>query len=243
MDQLRLLIFLGTVSSTLLIEDNKIPGLCPGQPGLPGTPGIHGSSGLPGRDGRDGRDGAHGPQGLKGETGDPGARGPPGDPGHPGTDGQKGAKGGQGECAVAPRSAFSAKHSEIRTSPPADEPIRFDVVLINEQSHYDAASGKFTCEIPGVYYFAVHATVFRSSLHFDIVKNGKAVASFFQVFGNWPKPTSLSGGTVLRLEPEDQVWVQVGVGEYTGLYASAKTDSTFSGFLIYSDWPNSAVFA
>lgn len=39
-------------------------------------------------------------------------------------------------------------------------------------------------------------------------------------------------GAMVRLEPEDQVWVQVGVGDYIGIYASIKTDSTFSGFLI-----------
>ena len=69
------------------------------------------------------------------------------------------------------------------------------------------------------------------------------IASFFQFFGGWPKPASLSGGAMVRLEPEDQVWVQVGVGDYIGIYASIKTDSTFSGFLVYSDWHSSPVFA
>ncbi|EPQ01766.1 Membrane frizzled-related protein, partial [Myotis brandtii] len=116
-------------------------------------------------------------------------------------------------------------------------------VLRAYKGHYDAASGKFTCRVPGVYYFAVHATVYRASLHFDLVKNGESVASFFQFFGGWPKPASLSGGAMVRLEPEDQVWVQVGVGDYVGIYASVKTDSTFSGFLVYSDWHGSPVFA
>lgn len=99
------------------------------------------------------------------------------------------------------------------------------------------------CEVPGLYYFAVHATVYRASLQFDIMKNGHSIASFFQYYGNWPKPTSLSGGALVRLEPEDEVWVQVGVGDYIGFYASVKTDSTFTGFLVYSYWHNSAVFA
>lgn len=163
--------------------------------------------------------------------------------GSPGVDGLHGEKGAQGECAVAPRSAFSAKRSESRSPPLADQPIRFDVVLINEQGHYDPTTGKFTCEVPGLYYFAVHATVYRASLQFDIMKNGQSVASFFQYYGNWPKPTSLSGGALVRLEPEDEVWVQVGVGDYIGFYASVKTDSTFTGFLVYSYWQNSAVFA
>lgn len=144
---------------------------------------------------------------------------------------------------MPPRSAFSAKRTESREPPPPDAPLPFERVLLNEQGHYDAASGKFTCRVPGVYYFAVHATVYRASLHFDLVKNGESVASFFQFFGGWPKPASLSGGAMVRLEPEDQVWVQVGVGDYVGIYASVKTDSTFSGFLVYSDWHGSPVFA
>ncbi|NWY52205.1 C1QT5 protein, partial [Chionis minor] len=243
MKQLFLLFLLGLIASSLQIEDNKIPGLCSGQPGIPGTPGLHGGQGLPGRDGRDGRDGAMGMPGEKGEMGPPGAPGPRGEVGSPGVDGMHGEKGAQGECAVAPRSAFSAKRSESRSPPLADQPILFDVVLINEQGHYDPATGKFTCEVPGLYYFAVHATVYRASLQFDIMKNGQSIASFFQYYGNWPKPTSLSGGALVRLEPEDEVWVQVGVGDYIGFYASVKTDSTFTGFLVYSYWQNSAVFA
>ncbi|NWZ33768.1 C1QT5 protein, partial [Brachypodius atriceps] len=243
MKQLFLLFLLGIIPRSLQIEDNKIPGLCSGQPGIPGTPGLHGGQGLPGRDGRDGRDGATGMPGEKGDMGPPGVPGPRGEVGSPGVDGLHGEKGAQGECAVAPRSAFSAKRSESRSPPLADQPILFDVVLINEQGHYDPATGKFTCEVPGLYYFAVHATVYRTSLQFDIMKNGHSIASFFQYYGNWPKPTSLSGGTLVRLEPEDEVWVQVGVGDYIGFYASVKTDSTFTGFLVYSYWQNSAVFA
>ncbi|KFZ58100.1 Complement C1q tumor necrosis factor-related protein 5, partial [Antrostomus carolinensis] len=131
----------------------------------------------------------------------PGVPGPRGEVGSPGVDGMHGEKGAQGECAVAPRSAFSAKRSESRSPPLADH------------------------------------------LQFDIMKNGQSIASFFQYYGNWPKPTSLSGGALVRLEPEDEVWVQVGVGDYIGFYASVKTDSTFTGFLVYSYWQNSAVFA
>lgn len=72
MKQLFLLFLLGLISSSMQIEDNKIPRQCSGQPGIPGTPGLHGGQGLPGRDGRDGRDGAMGMPGEKGEMGPPG---------------------------------------------------------------------------------------------------------------------------------------------------------------------------
>lgn len=75
MKQFFFLFLLWFITSSLQIEDNKIPGLCSGQPGIPGTPGLHGAQGLPGRDGRDGRDGAMGMPGEKGEMGPPGKKG------------------------------------------------------------------------------------------------------------------------------------------------------------------------
>lgn len=160
-----------------------------------------------------------------------------------GDSGEKGERGQAGECAVAPKSAFSAKLSVGRAPPlAAGEAVRFDEVAVNEQGDYDGETGRFTCRVPGVYYFAVHATVYRASLQFDLMKNAHATASYFQFHGNWPKPASLSGGSLLHLVPGDQVWVQMALSEYSGFYSSTKTDSTFTGFLVYSDWKNSAVF-
>lgn len=173
--------------------------------------------------------------------GETGVRGITGDRGDPGV---KGERGQPGECAVAPKSAFSAKLSEGRTLPiTVGDVVRFDKIVLNEQGDYNTETGRFTCKVPGVYYFAVHATVYRSSLQFDLMKNAHAVASYFQFYGNWPKPASLSGGSLLHLIPGDQVWVQMALSEYNGFYSSTKTDSTFTGFLVYSDWKNSAVFA
>lgn len=227
------------------LEDNKIPpSLCTGHPGIPGSPGAHGGPGQPGRDGRDGRDAAPGEKGEKGDRGDTGETGVRGLTGDRGDTGEKGERGQPGECAVAPKSAFSAKLSEGHNSPlTVGDAVRFDKIMINEQGDYSPETGRFTCKVPGVYYFAVHATVYRASLQFDLMKNGHAVASYFQFYGNWPKPASLSGGSLLHLIPGDQVWVQMALGEYNGFYSSTKTDSIFTGFLVYSDWKNSAVFA
>ncbi|XP_062873001.1 histone-lysine N-methyltransferase 2A-like isoform X2 [Trichomycterus rosablanca] len=225
------------------VEDNKIYSVCTGSPGTPGSPGLHGRPGPPGRDGRDGRDaplGEKGERGDRGETGEPGVRGLTGDRGE---SGEKGDNGPPGECAVAPKSAFSAKLSGSRTMPmPLEDAVRFDKIVLNEQGDYNPETGRFTCKVPGVYYFTVHATVYQASLHFDLMKNGHSMASYFQMFGNWSKPVSLTGGTLMHLIPGDQVWVQMTLSEYTGLFFSTKTDSTFVGFLIYSDWKNSAVF-
>nr|XP_009940575.1 PREDICTED: complement C1q tumor necrosis factor-related protein 5 [Opisthocomus hoazin] len=170
--------------------------------------------------------------GQPGIPGTPGLHGGQGLPGRDGRDGRDGAMGMPGEKGEMGPPGVPGPRGEVGSPG-----------LLTERGHYPPATGKFPCEVPGLYYFAVHATVYRASLQFDIMKNGQSIASFFQYYGNWPKPTSLSGGSLVRLEPEDEVWVQVGVGDYIGFYASVKTDSTFTGFLVYSYWQNSAVFA
>ncbi|KAM6959266.1 complement C1q tumor necrosis factor-related protein 5 [Aplochiton taeniatus] len=233
------------VKTASQLDDSKIPpSLCAGHPGIPGSPGVHGHPGQPGREGRDGRDAPPSEKGEKGDQGDQGESGSRGLTGDRGDPGDKGEQGEAGECAVAPKSAFSAKLSEARdTAVAVEHAVRFDQITLNDQGDYNAETGRFTAKIPGVYYFTVHATVFRASLQFDLMKNGHRTASYFQYHGSWPKPTSLTGGSLLHLLPGDQVWVQMALGEYSGIYSSSKTDSTFTGFLLYSDWKHSAVFA
>ncbi|KAG9351460.1 hypothetical protein JZ751_022710 [Albula glossodonta] len=131
------LILLMTSSNQL--EDNKIPSLCSGQPGIPGSPGVHGSPGLPGRDGRDGRDALPAEKGAKGDRGDPGVSGERGYSGDKGAQGEKGERGPPGECAVAPKSAFSAKMADNRSTllTVVDNAVPFSQIILNEQGDYN----------------------------------------------------------------------------------------------------------
>ncbi|XP_075045684.1 complement C1q tumor necrosis factor-related protein 5 isoform X2 [Mixophyes fleayi] len=233
------LIVLTFATSSCQVEDNQITHPCCGTPGIPGVPGTHGNVGTPGRDGRDGREGAPGMSGAKGDPGEPGLSGARGQPGSDGPPGKQGERGDQGECAVSPRSAFSAKLSESRSPPMAGQPVPFGKVLANEQGHYNPETGRFRCAVPGLYYFSLHGTVYRGNLHLQLMKNGHSQASFFQP-GDAAKPGGLCGGAAFHLEPGDEVWVQL--GDYPGLYASSGTDSVFTGFLIYSDWEPHPVF-
>ncbi|NWV66685.1 C1QB protein, partial [Malurus elegans] len=121
-----------------------------GAPGLPGMPGM------PGRDGRDGLKGAKGEP----EPGQPGKAGPPGPPGPrgpPGPSGLPGPKGLPGDYKITSKSAFSAARS-ISTYPRREQPVRFDRIITNEGGHYENRYGRFTCRLPGTYYFTYHAT-------------------------------------------------------------------------------------
>eukprot|EP00061_Rhincodon_typus_P013740 g40300.t1 len=107
----------------------------PGRPGRPGAPGPPGQRGAPG---------PVGPAGEKGEAGRPG---PPGTPG-PGTGAISAAT-----YSTVPRVAF---YAGLKNPHEGYEILKFDDVVTNLGNHYDGASGKFTCSIPGTYFFTYH---------------------------------------------------------------------------------------
>ncbi|NXL64588.1 C1QT7 protein, partial [Chordeiles acutipennis] len=242
----------------------SIPGLPGpvGPPGASGSPGPHGRIGLPGRDGRDGRKGEKGekgsaglrgktgplgPAGEKGDQGQSGKKGPggltgaKGEVGPAGPPGPKGEKGDRGEpgapgvckCGkIVLKSAFSVG---ITTSYPEERlPIVFNKVLFNEGEHYNPSTGKFICAIPGIYYFSYDITLANKHLAIGLVHNGKYRIKTFDA--NTGNHDVASGSTVIYLQPEDEVWLEIFYTDQNGLFSDPTwADSLFSGFLLYVD--------
>ncbi|XP_077157569.1 complement C1q tumor necrosis factor-related protein 7 isoform X2 [Paroedura picta] len=236
----------------------SIPGLPgpAGPTGVSGALGPHGRIGIPGRDGRDGRKGEKGLRGKtgpvgapgeKGDQGEPGKKGPPGlggvkgDVGSVGPAGPKGDQGERGEpgapgvckCGkIVLKSAFSVG---ITTSYPEERlPIIFNKVLFNEGSHYNPSTGKFICAIPGIYYFSYDITLANKHLAIGLVHNGKFRIKTFDA--NTGNHDVASGSTVMYLQPEDEVWLEIFYTDQNGLFADPTwADSLFSGFLLYVD--------
>uniref|UniRef100_A0A8C6WSC3 C1q and TNF related 7 n=1 Tax=Neogobius melanostomus TaxID=47308 RepID=A0A8C6WSC3_9GOBI len=240
---------------------NSVPGPpgFPGKPGPGGPPGAPGPVGIPGRDGRDGRKGEKGekgdigqswPPGKAGERGNPGPpgkQGPIGDkgevgaPGGLGRDGQKGDKGERGargtggtcKCgSLLPKSAFSVG---ISSSYPVEKmPIKFDKILFDEGGHYNPETGKFICAFPGIYYFSYDITLANKHLAIALVQNGQYQIKTFDA--NTGNHDVASGSTVMYLNPEDEVWLEIFYTDQNGLFTDAgQADSLFSGFLLYAD--------
>ncbi|XP_049736700.1 adiponectin isoform X2 [Elephas maximus indicus] len=200
----------------------------PGHPGHNGTPGRDGRDGTPGEKGEKGDPGLIGPKGDTGETGVTGVEGPRGFPGTPGR------KGEPGEAAYSYRSAFSVGLEAQVTVP--NVPIRFTKIFYNQQNHYDGSTGKFHCNIPGVYFFSYHITVYMKDVKVSLFKKDKAVLFTYDQYQE-KNVDQASGSVLLHLEVGDQVWLQVFAdGEQNnGLYADNVNDSTFMGFLLYHD--------
>uniref|UniRef100_A0A8B9NWW5 C1q domain-containing protein n=1 Tax=Apteryx owenii TaxID=8824 RepID=A0A8B9NWW5_APTOW len=230
------IILLAIVVST---EETQKQDICTrGYPGIPGNPGHNG---IPGRDGRDGSKvgykgqkgelGLQGQKGLKGDIGSIGPKGTKGEIGHPG---RIGDKGNIGATAVLPRSAFSVGLTVTTKFPPSNRPIKFDKVLYNGLNDYNPTTGKFTCKYSGVYYFTYHITVYSRNVRVALVKNG--IKLLHTVDRYQGAEDQASGATILELQSGDEVWLQVHPGEaFNGLFADADDDTTFTGFLLFSN--------
>ncbi|XP_024901379.1 C1q-related factor [Pteropus alecto] len=181
-------------------------GLTPAPPGDPGPPG---------------------PVGPPGEKGEPGKIGPPGLPG----------AGGSGAISTAtyttvPRVAF---YAGLKNPHEGYEVLKFDDVVTNLGNNYDATSGKFTCNIPGTYFFTYHVLMRGgdgTSMWADLCKNGQVRASAIAQDADQNYDYA-SNSVILHLDAGDEVFIKLDGGKAHG--GNSNKYSTFSGFIIYSD--------
>lgn len=237
--QPRFLLAASTLAAVLgmaLLEDGvcKAPDGKNGSPGVPGRDGRPGQKGDTGEPGRPGvRTSAKGPKGDAGEPGHPGLpgmRGPPGSlgpTGMAGLPGPPGQKGRAGDVLAHSRPAFSAS----RLSPPrAGTTVVFDRIITNQENSYSPQTGKFTCRMPGLYYFT-YQVVSSGDLCLSITKNGLRVVSFCDNNSHGILQVN-SGSSVLSLAVGDQVSLTTDPARGSSIYSGSEADSVFSGFLV-----------
>lgn len=112
-------------------------------------------------------------RGSPGIPGPAGARGPPGEPGKPGPQGPQGpGPGGYSPSVYTPKIAF---YAGLRKQHEGNEILKFDDVVTNVGNYYEPSTGKFTCPLPGIYFFTYHVLMRGgdgSSMWADLKKNG-----------------------------------------------------------------------
>ncbi|XP_005532868.1 PREDICTED: complement C1q-like protein 4 [Pseudopodoces humilis] len=201
--------------------------VCEPYPELPAAsppPFPPGARGEPGRKGR---------AGLRGPPGPPGPRGPPGEPGRPGPPGPPGpGPGGYIPSFYSPKIAF---YAGLRKPHEGYEVLRFDDVVTNVGNYYEPSSGKFTCPLPGIYFFTYHVLMRGgdgTSMWADLMKNGQVRASAIAQDADQNYDYA-SNSVILHLDVGDEVFVKLDGGKVHG--GNTNKYSTFSGFIIYPD--------
>ncbi|GLD47935.1 collagen alpha-1(X) chain-like protein [Lates japonicus] len=112
-------------------------------------------------------------------------------------------------------------------------PIKFDQIVYNAENHYDPETGIFTCQVPGVYYFAYSIHVNGAHALVALYKNGQPVMFTYDEY-NKGFLDQMSGSAVLLLDEQDTVYVQIPDDEANGVFAAENVHCSFSGFLIAS---------
>ncbi|XP_059807649.1 complement C1q subcomponent subunit A-like isoform X2 [Hypanus sabinus] len=238
----------------LLMAETAAAAECRAPDGQDGKPG---NQGPPGRDGRRGEKGDTGDPGMashilgeprkKGQPGDPGLpgahgprgyvgrMGPKGEPGPPGPKGQKGQSGRGSGLVGVDRPAFSVVRT-IATQHNPKHRVIFNRNITNEGGCFQINSGTFlTCKAG--WYFFTYNVVTTGELCINIMKNNKKEAGFCDLAARSSTRANYqmnSGGTVLKLNINDQVWLQTKPG-FHNIVGSDEVNSVFSGFLLFPD--------
>ncbi|XP_076857322.1 complement C1q-like protein 2 [Brachyhypopomus gauderio] len=201
---------------------------------IPPPPFSRGTKGEPGRPGKPG------PRGPPGEPGPPGPRGPPGDRGDSGKPGFTGLTSGTartdtGEFGSAFVSIKIAFYVGLKNPHEGYEVLRFDDVVTNLGNHYDPSTGKFTCQVSGIYFFTYHVLMRGgdgTSMWADLCKNGQVRASAIAQDADQNYDYA-SNSVVLHLDSGDEIYVKLDGGKAHG--GNNNKYSTFSGFILYPD--------
>ncbi|KAL7881905.1 hypothetical protein AOLI_G00087540 [Acnodon oligacanthus] len=197
----------------------------------PPPPFSRGTKGEPGRPGKPG------PRGPPGEPGPPGPRGPPGDRGDSGKPGFTGITPGttrseSGEVGSALGSIKIAFYVGLKNPHEGYEVLRFDDVVTNLGNHYDPTTGKFTCQVSGIYFFTYHVLMRGgdgTSMWADLCKNGQVRASAIAQDADQNYDYA-SNSVVLHLDSGDEIYVKLDGGKAHG--GNNNKYSTFSGFIL-----------
>ncbi|XP_048861995.1 complement C1q-like protein 2 [Brienomyrus brachyistius] len=195
---------------------------------------VQGTRGEPGRPGKPG------PRGPPGEQGPPGPKGPPGERGESGKPGFTGLTSGTAKTETGDVSAtvFGTKiafYVGLKNPHEGYEVLKFDDVVTNLGNHYDSSTGKFSCQVPGIYFFTYHVLMRGgdgTSMWADLCKNGQVRASAIAQDADQNYDYA-SNSVVLHLDSGDEIYIKLDGGKAHG--GNNNKYSTFSGFILYPD--------
>ena len=226
-----------------------------GSQGTPGIPGVPGTNGMPGGlgpkgdrgdtikgdkgenikgdigpRGENGRPGLKGDRGFDGLQGPPGKVGPQGLAGLVGSPGLPGVKGQKGEMGQSRVSAFTAVRSTSFTPSSGNQALPFEIIHTNVGDDFNAALGRFTCDVPGIYMFTYNILTHTGRSWIQLMKNDDRINSIYRSSETFHD--MIGNSAVLQLATGDQVWLKCRIaGEK--IYGDHYVYTTFTGVIIH----------
>ena len=136
-------------------------------------------------------------------------------------------------CVTGVKSAFTLT---VPTAGSRPGTIRFTRVITNIGGQYNTSTGIFTCQYPGMYFFALHILKYpRSSIAYCYIrKNQIYLLEAFSLTASSINYDSTSNSVVINLNRGDQV--DVGdCGNIDNIHKGNAGETSFSGFLLTAD--------